>query len=250
MLRLCFLIANFVTPLAALHAAAHRLSRSPTARSSSRTRARMRRTRRTLRATISGPSITLLPDGRLMAVWFSSPSEGAASQRIVQAFSSDQGRTRARRACCRTLRDALISIRVLFVAGKRDFLSSPPSRRRSTSTSAAASSSAKTWSEPVKPNQPKPHHTLQRHPTPRRTPRAATPARHKSRRRVEIERWRPDLEAIRRSGESRRPRRRADHRGNKIRRDLHDPRASKMANSGAPSVATKAKLGAPQKRPA
>ena len=40
-----------------------------------------------------GPSIALLPDGRLMAVWFSSPSEGARSQRIMQAFSSDQGRT-------------------------------------------------------------------------------------------------------------------------------------------------------------
>ena len=39
-----------------------------------------------------GPSLALLPDGRVMAAWFSSPSEGAESQRIVQAFSSDQGR--------------------------------------------------------------------------------------------------------------------------------------------------------------
>ena len=39
-----------------------------------------------------GPNLALLPDERLMAVWFSSPSEGAESQRIVQAFSSGQGR--------------------------------------------------------------------------------------------------------------------------------------------------------------
>ena len=40
-----------------------------------------------------GPSIAMLPDGRLMAAWFSAPAEGAESQRIMQAFSADQGRT-------------------------------------------------------------------------------------------------------------------------------------------------------------
>ena len=34
----------------------------------------------------------MLPDGRVMAVWFSSPSGGGTSQRIMQVFSSDQGR--------------------------------------------------------------------------------------------------------------------------------------------------------------
>jgi hypothetical protein len=40
-----------------------------------------------------GPSIAMLPDGRLITAWFSSPAEGAESQRIMQAFSLDQGRT-------------------------------------------------------------------------------------------------------------------------------------------------------------
>jgi sialidase-1 len=40
-----------------------------------------------------GPSIILLPDGRLMVAWFSAPFEGADSQKILHAFSSDAGRT-------------------------------------------------------------------------------------------------------------------------------------------------------------
>ena len=97
-----------------------------------------------------GPSITVLPDGRLMAVWFSSPSEGAESQHIVQAFSSDQGRTWSEA----TVLQDFAGKAELFGAGKETFLFfsafNPPIDiyfRRS-------SDSAKTWTEPVKINQP------------------------------------------------------------------------------------------------
>jgi alpha-L-rhamnosidase len=39
------------------------------------------------------PNVVLLPDGRLMAAWFSCPFERSPQQRIVHSFSSDQGRT-------------------------------------------------------------------------------------------------------------------------------------------------------------
>jgi sialidase-1 len=39
------------------------------------------------------PSITRLPDGRLLVVWFSGPFEGSSRQRIANAWSSDKGRT-------------------------------------------------------------------------------------------------------------------------------------------------------------
>jgi predicted neuraminidase len=39
------------------------------------------------------PSLTLLPDGRLLAVWISGPFEGSSRQKLLGSFSSDQGRT-------------------------------------------------------------------------------------------------------------------------------------------------------------
>src|SRR5687768_4071904 len=39
------------------------------------------------------PTIAALPDGRLMTAWFAAPFEGAVSQRIMHAFSADQGRS-------------------------------------------------------------------------------------------------------------------------------------------------------------
>jgi Neuraminidase (sialidase) len=39
------------------------------------------------------PSVIALPDGRVMAAWFSGPFEGAVNQLILASFSSDQGTT-------------------------------------------------------------------------------------------------------------------------------------------------------------
>ncbi len=39
------------------------------------------------------PSVTLLPDGRLMTVWMTGPFEGSSRQKIIRSFSGDQGRT-------------------------------------------------------------------------------------------------------------------------------------------------------------
>ena len=39
------------------------------------------------------PSVVLLPDNRLMAVWFSAPFEGAVNQLILGSFSSDLGKS-------------------------------------------------------------------------------------------------------------------------------------------------------------
>jgi hypothetical protein len=85
-----------------------------------------------------GPSLALLPDGRLMAAWFSSPSEGAESQRIVQAFSLDQGRTWGEATVLQDTRAGPTSIPRCSSPGKRRSCSSPASILRSTSISAAA----------------------------------------------------------------------------------------------------------------
>jgi predicted neuraminidase len=39
------------------------------------------------------PSVTLLPDGRLLAAWFSGPHEASVKQVIQGAYSSDEGKT-------------------------------------------------------------------------------------------------------------------------------------------------------------
>jgi predicted neuraminidase len=39
------------------------------------------------------PSVAVLPDGRLLCVWFSGPYEGSVDQVILASFSSDEGRT-------------------------------------------------------------------------------------------------------------------------------------------------------------
>ncbi|MBE2284810.1 MAG: exo-alpha-sialidase [Prosthecobacter sp.] len=101
-----------------------------------------------------GPSIAALPDGRVMAAWFSSPFEGAGSQRIMQAFSSDQGRTWGAATILQDFDGKADFDPALFVARKDTFLffsSFDPGidifLRRS-------GDSARTWSEPVKINQP------------------------------------------------------------------------------------------------
>ena len=101
-----------------------------------------------------GPSIAVLPDGRVMAVWFSSPSEGATSQRIVQAFSSDQGRTWGSATVLQDFDGQADFDPSLFVAGKETFLFFSAFRPQIDIYFRRSTDSAKTWTEPVKLNQP------------------------------------------------------------------------------------------------
>ncbi len=101
-----------------------------------------------------GPSITVLPDGRLMAVWFSSPSEGAESQRIVQAFSLDQGRTWGEATVLQDFVGKADFDPVVFVAGKATFLFFSCFNPQIDIYFRRSSDSAKTWTEPVKIHQP------------------------------------------------------------------------------------------------
>ncbi len=101
-----------------------------------------------------GPSIVLLPDGRVMAAWFSSPSEGAESQRIVQAFSSDQGRTWGQAMVLQDFAGKADFDPALFVAEKETFLFFSAFNPQIDIYFRRSSDSAKTWTEPVKLNQP------------------------------------------------------------------------------------------------
>ena len=101
-----------------------------------------------------GPSIAMLPDGRLMASWFSSPAEGAESQRIVQAFSLDQGRTWGAATVLQDIAGKADFDPVLFVAGKETFLFFSFFDPQIDIYFRRSSDSAKTWTEPVKINQP------------------------------------------------------------------------------------------------
>jgi len=101
-----------------------------------------------------GPSIALLPDGRLMAAWFSSPSEGAESQRIMQAFSADEGRTWGEATVLQDLADKADFDPVVFVAGKETFLFFSSFDPQIDIHFRRSGDSAKTWTEPVKLGQP------------------------------------------------------------------------------------------------
>ena len=101
-----------------------------------------------------GPSIAMLPDGRLMASWFSSPAEGAESQRIMQAFSMDQGRTWGAATVLQDIAGKADFDPVLFVAGKETFLFFSFFDPQIDIYFRRSSDSAKTWTEPVKINQP------------------------------------------------------------------------------------------------
>ncbi|MFN0080556.1 MAG: sialidase family protein [Prosthecobacter sp.] len=100
------------------------------------------------------PSITVLPDGRVMAAWFSSPSEGAESQRITQAFSSDHGRTWDEASVLQDFASKADFDPSLFVAGKETFLFFSCFDPQIDIYFRRSSDSAKTWAEPVKLNQP------------------------------------------------------------------------------------------------
>lgn len=100
-----------------------------------------------------GPSIALLPDGRLLAAWFSSASEGADSQRILQAFSSDQGRTWDEATELQDFAGKADFDPALFVAGKETFLFFSAFNPQIDIYFRRSSDSAMTWTEPVKLGQ-------------------------------------------------------------------------------------------------
>ena len=153
MLRFCFLIACLIVSLAALDAA-----EEPAIQITDRT-VIFKHTSTDPKDPANqsgynlGPSLALLPDGRLMAAWFSSPSEGAESQRIVQAFSSDQGRTWGEATILQDIAGRADFDPSLFVAGKETFLFFSCFDPQIDIYFRRSSDSAKTWSEPVKLHQ-------------------------------------------------------------------------------------------------
>ena len=154
MLRFCFLIAYLIIPLAALDAA-----EESAIQITDRTLI-FKHTHSDAKAPDNtsgfnlGPSLALLPDGRLMAAWFSSPSEGAESQRIVQAFSSDQGRTWGEATVLQDIAGRADFDPSLFVAGKETFLFFSCFDPQIDIYFRRSSDSAQTWTAPVKLQQP------------------------------------------------------------------------------------------------
>lgn len=100
-----------------------------------------------------GPTVALLPDGRVMAAWFAGPSEGAPSQRLMQAFSSDQGRTWSEATVLQDFEGSPDFDPVLFVSGKETFLFFSAIHPQLDLYFRRSSDSAKTWTDPVKLNQ-------------------------------------------------------------------------------------------------
>ena len=100
-----------------------------------------------------GPSLAALPDGRVMAAWFSSPSEGAVSQRLMRAFSSDGGRTWGAPKILQDFAGAADFDPALFVAGKDTFLFFSAIHPKLDIYFRRSGDSAKTWTEPVKLDQ-------------------------------------------------------------------------------------------------
>ncbi|MBI5687337.1 MAG: exo-alpha-sialidase [Verrucomicrobia bacterium] len=68
------------------------------------------------------PSVVLLPDGRLMTAWYSAPFEGSPKQKILSAFSSDQGRTWSAATTLQDFEDRADFDPAFAAAGKRTFL--------------------------------------------------------------------------------------------------------------------------------
>jgi predicted neuraminidase len=100
-----------------------------------------------------GPTVGLLPDGRVMAAWFSAPSEGAPSQRLMQAFSSDQGRTWGGATVLQDFDGVADFDPALFVAGNETFLFFSAIHPQLDVYFRRSGDSAKTWSDPVKVGQ-------------------------------------------------------------------------------------------------
>ncbi len=101
-----------------------------------------------------GPTATQLPDGRVMAAWFAAPSEGALSQRLMQASSSDEGRTWSEATVLQDFEGSPDFDPVLFVSGTETFLFFSAIHPQLDLYFRRSSDSAKTWTDPVKLNQP------------------------------------------------------------------------------------------------
>ena len=99
------------------------------------------------------PSVVVLPDGRLLAAWFSGPFEGAPQQQILRSFSADQGRTWSPAETLQDFAGAADFDPSLLVSGQQTFLFFSALRplrihfRRS-------DDSGRTWSEPTDLGQP------------------------------------------------------------------------------------------------
>ncbi|MGC3967646.1 MAG: hypothetical protein QM775_09825 [Pirellulales bacterium] len=133
-----------------------------------------------------GATVALLPDGRLMAAWFSSPTEGAESQRIMQSFSLDQGRTWGEATVLQDFAGQADFDPALFVAGSEVFYSSLRSDHKSTFISVRAATRAH-LGRPGETRAAESHDASPRHSVVyRRTPRAAAPARHQGGGRIEV----------------------------------------------------------------
>ncbi|HYF37422.1 MAG TPA: sialidase family protein [Prosthecobacter sp.] len=96
-----------------------------------------------------GPSIACLPDGRLMAAWFSAPFEGAPSQRIMQAFSSDQGHSWTTPTVLQDVPDRSDFDPSLFTVGKDVFLFFSVATNPFKIHFRRSGDSAVTWTDPV-----------------------------------------------------------------------------------------------------
>jgi predicted neuraminidase len=100
-----------------------------------------------------GPSVTILPDGRVMAAWWTAPAEGAPSQRIMRAFSSDEGRTWDRAVVLQDTPNRADFDPALFAAGKDTFLFFTVDHPL-TVHFRQSSDCGLTWTEPVDLRQP------------------------------------------------------------------------------------------------
>ncbi len=99
------------------------------------------------------PSLVLMQDGRVMAAWWSAPFEGAASQRILRAYSSDQGRTWSKAETLQDFPNRADFDPAFVVCGRRTFLffsATDPIRVHVRHSD----DSGNEWSEPVEIAEP------------------------------------------------------------------------------------------------
>jgi predicted neuraminidase len=96
-----------------------------------------------------GPTVAALPDGRLLAAWFSGAYEGAANQKIMAAYSSDQGKTWTPAHTLQDFSDCADFDPALFVAGDQTFLFFAAARKPIEVFYRRSGDSGRTWAEPV-----------------------------------------------------------------------------------------------------
>ena len=197
-----------------------------------------------------GPSVAALPDGRVMAAWFSSPSEGAVSQRLVQAFSADGGRTWGEPTILQDFEGAADFDPALFVAGKETFLFFSAIHPKLDVYFRRSGDSAKTWTEPVKVDQP--NHTTRSNGIQLSTGELLVPLHLRGTKNGGVLKSRDDGKTWTRFGAVVNP----DGQGGEPTiaetksGAIHMILRTKDASSGGPSAVTGAKPGARRRRPA